>query len=85
MEIVLIIVGSALFILNIVMIVKFFQMANDMRAIKNLFVNGIKIINDEKLENPVKRFYKLPLEEITAAEYMADKNNFIRSFLKPHK
>ena len=84
-EWILIIVGIPLLILNIVMIVKFFQIANDMRSMKNLFVDGIKTVNDERLENPVKRFYKMPSEEITAAEYMADKNNFIRSFLKPHK
>ena len=58
MEIVLIIVGVVLFIINIVMIVKFFQIARNLERLTNLYVDGYKQIDGSNPE-----YYKLPLEK----------------------
>ena len=58
MEIVLIIVGVILFIINIVMIVKFFQIARNLERLTNLYVDGYKQIDGSNPE-----YYKLPLEK----------------------
>ncbi len=54
----------ALFILQIAIIVKFFQMAQDIREIKELFINKMK----DDLEY---RYYKCEEEEISREQYQA--------------
>lgn len=58
MEALLIIVGVVLFIINIVMIVKFFQIARNLERLTNLYVDGYKQIDGSNPE-----YYKLPLEK----------------------
>ena len=58
MEIILIIVGVILFIINIVVIVKFFQIARNLERLTNLYVDGYKQIDGSNPE-----YYKLPLEK----------------------
>ena len=58
METLLIIVGVILFIINIVMIVKFFQIARNLERLANLYVDGYKQIDGSNPE-----YYKLPLEK----------------------
>ena len=58
MEALLIIVGVILFIINIVVIVKFFQIARNLERLTNLYVDGYKQIDGSNPE-----YYKLPLEK----------------------
>lgn len=58
MEILLIIAGVLLLILNICMIVKFFQIAKDVERLTNLYVDGQRERFDGKIE-----YYKLPVVE----------------------
>ena len=57
MEIIWFIFGVLLLILNICMIVKFFQIAKNVEKLTDLYVNGIKEDQDSL------RFYKLPVVE----------------------
>lgn len=82
METIFWIVGIILLILNIFIIVKFFQIAEDIRAIKNLYVDFKVEVWDHKLkeEEGVKtayRFYKNPLNEISQEERENEYNKFI--------
>jgi tRNA isopentenyl-2-thiomethyl-A-37 hydroxylase MiaE len=62
---VIIVVAIALLVLNICMIVKFFQMAKNIERLTDLYVNGKK----EIYNTSVMKYYKLPLEELDASEY----------------
>ena len=55
---IILIVGVILFIINIVMIVKFFQIARNIERLTNLYVDGCKQMDD----NSNQEYYKLPLE-----------------------
>lgn len=75
METILIIAGVVLLIINITMVVKFFQIAGDLRELRNLYVYGKKSISDDRIpfengSNDVHIYYKLPIDEITEREYM---------------
>ena len=62
------IVGIVLLVINICIIVKFFQIAKNVEKLTNLYVNGIR----EIYNTGVVKYYKLPLEERTIEE---DKEN----------
>lgn len=79
METILIIAGVVLLIINITMVVKFFQIARNIERLADLYVDGVKSIVDENLagDSLAKRFYKLPLLEITKEEADSDYNKFV--------
>lgn len=80
---ILIIAGVILFIAQIVAFVKFFQMSNDIRAIKNLYVDFKSEFYDANLmeEDGVRtthRYYKNPLNEISKEEWDKSIDDFIK-------
>lgn len=78
-SVIMILAVIAMLILSIVMIVKFFQMASDIREMKELYVDGLKKIEDGRLngEESAYRYYKLPLEETNKEDREADKKQFV--------
>ena len=59
-HIILIIVGIVLLVINILMIIKFFQMAKNIERLTRLYVDGSK----ELFKSGIVKYYKLPLEEL---------------------
>ena len=90
MELVYIIVGVALLILHICVIVAIFGMAKNIEALKNLYVDGERTFTDDRLTNPVgtvgiRRFYKLPVDEITKEEKKKEDDDFVSMFIEDKK
>lgn len=90
METILIIAGVILLIVHICMIVAFFGMSKDLRALKELYVDGEKTIEDRRVLTPqgtigVRRYYKLPLDEVSAEDRKNDYDEFIKRFMDLNK
>lgn len=68
-ELIVLIVGIVLFIVNIVVIVKICQIANSTKKIADLYVDGVK----ELFDTGMKKYYKLPLEEFTKEKFENEK------------
>lgn len=90
MEALLIIVGIVLLIIHICMIVAFFGMSKDLRALKELYVDGEKTISDNRILTPhgtlgVRRYYQLPLGEISAEDRKKDYDEFVKNILDRNK
>ena len=90
MEWVYIIVGVALLILHICVIVAIFGMAKNIEALKELYVDGEKTVTDDRIATPVgtigvRRFYKLPVDEITKEEKKKEDDDFVSRFIEDKK
>lgn len=77
--ILLIVAGVVLLIINICIVVKFFQVSKNIEKLTELYVDGVVTIYDDKLKgfNYAQRYYKLPLEEISRARKIEDHDKFI--------
>lgn len=80
---ILVVAGVILFITQIVAFVKLCQMSNDIRAIKNLYVDFKSEFYDANLieEDGVRtthRYYKNPLNEISKEEWDKSVDDFIK-------
>ncbi len=87
METILIIAGVILLIVHICMIVAFFGMSKDLRALKELYVDGEKTVTDDRIATPVgtlgvRRFYKLPVDEITKEEKKKEDDDFVSRLIE---
>ena len=87
METILIIAGVILLIVHICMIVAFFGMSKDLRALKELYVDGEKTFTDDRIATPVgtfgvRRFYKLPVDEITKEEKKKEDDDFVSRLIE---
>ena len=81
MEILLIIAGVLLLILNICMVVKFFQIAKNVERLTNLYVDGQR---DVFGSGAIKR-YKLPLEEISKEQSEKERDAMVENEIKNKK
>lgn len=80
-ELIFVIVGIVLLIINICMIVKFFQIASNVEKLTKLYVDGVNEVKDDKLDgwNTAKRYYKLPLQEMSEDEKEKEYDEFIKA------
>lgn len=73
--------GGILLVINICIIVKFFQIASNIEKLTKLYVDGVNEVKDDKLDgwNTAKRYYKLPLQEMSEDEKEKEYDEFIKA------
>ena len=88
MEVILIIVGVILFIINIVMIVKFFQISNNLELLTKLFIDGTKpVFNPDRYERDdyAMTYYSKDGRPVSRAEWVEEKKQDLEDSKKEIK